>query len=133
MLCEKQINYVREALGKGEIPSGQGLNQETSLKRVVDTRWGSHYATLINLILMYSSIIDVLEIIKEDGSNADQRAEANDLLHLLEDFDFAFKLHLMKNVLGISNELSQALQRKDQDIINAMNLVNITKLLDLCS
>ena len=128
MLREKQINYVREALGKGEIPSGQGLNQETSLKRAVDTRWGSHYATLINLILMYSSIIDVLEIIKEDGSNADQRAEANGLLYLLEDFDFAFTLHLMKNVLGISNELSQALQRKDQDIINAMNLVNITKL-----
>ncbi|KAH1227706.1 Zinc finger MYM-type protein 1 [Glycine max] len=74
MLREKQINYVREALGKGEIPSGQGLNQETSLKRAIDTRWGSHYATLINLILMYSSIIDVLEIIKEDGSNADQRA-----------------------------------------------------------
>ncbi|KAH1240684.1 Zinc finger MYM-type protein 1 [Glycine max] len=128
MLREKQINYVRKALGKGEIPSGQGLNQETSLKRAVDTRWGSHYATLINLILMYSSIVDVLEIIKEDGSNADQRAEANGLLHLLEDFDFAFTLHLMKNVLGISNELSQALQRKDQDIINAMNLVNITKL-----
>ena len=77
---------------------------------------------------MYSSIIDVLEIIKEDGSNVDQRAKANGLLHLLEDFDFAFTLHLMKNVLGISNELSQALQRKDQDIINAMNLVNITKL-----
>ncbi|KAH1192999.1 Zinc finger MYM-type protein 1 [Glycine max] len=128
MLREKQINYVREALGKGEIPSGQGLNQETSLKRVVDTRWGSHYATLINLILMYSSIIDVLEIIKEDESNADQKAEANGLLHLLEDFDFAFTLHLMKNVLGISNELSQALQRKDQDIINAMNSVNFTKL-----
>ncbi|KAL5129921.1 Zinc finger MYM-type protein 1 [Glycine soja] len=128
MLREKQINYVRETLGKGEIPSGQSLNQETSLKRVVDTHWGSHYATLINLILMYSSIIDVLEIIKENGSNADQRAEANGILHLLEDFNFAFTLHLMKNVLGILNELSQALQRKDQDIINAMNLVNITKL-----
>jgi hypothetical protein len=30
-------------------------------------------------------------------------------------------------VLGISNELSQAFQRKDQDIVNAMHLVNITK------
>lgn len=33
----------------------------------------------------------------------------------------------MKKVLGFSNELSQALQRKDQDIVNAMNLVSITK------
>ena len=38
-----------------------------------------------------------------------------------------FDLHLMKGVLGISNELSQALQRKDQDIVNAVKLVNISK------
>jgi hypothetical protein len=34
----------------------------------------------------------------------------------------------MKNVLRIINELSQALQRKDQDILNAMKLVEISKL-----
>ncbi|KAL5160757.1 Zinc finger MYM-type protein 1 [Glycine soja] len=84
---------------------------------------GQGYDSASNMQGEFSGLkIDVLEIIKEDGSNADQRAEANGLLHLLEDFDFAFTLHLMKNVLGISNELSQALQRKDQDIINAMNL-----------
>ena len=38
-----------------------------------------------------------------------------------------FDLHLMKGVLGISNELSQALQRKDQDIVSAMKLVDISK------
>ena len=38
-----------------------------------------------------------------------------------------FGLHLMKGVLGISNELSQALQQKDQDIVNAMKLVDISK------
>jgi hypothetical protein len=34
----------------------------------------------------------------------------------------------MKNVLEITNELSQILQRKDQDILNAMKLVEISKL-----
>lgn len=97
---------VKKALGKGEILSRQGLSQETNLKWVVDTRWGSQYATLINLKLMYSSTIDVFEIIKEGGSNANQRDEASGLLHFLEEFDFAFTLHLMKNVLSISNELS---------------------------
>ncbi|KEH17515.1 hypothetical protein MTR_0010s0390 [Medicago truncatula] len=48
-------------------------------------------------------------------------------IKLMNNFDFALTLHLMKKVLSISNELSQALQRKDQDIINVMNLVNITK------
>ncbi|XP_062112576.1 uncharacterized protein LOC133823741 [Humulus lupulus] len=42
-------------------------------------------------------------------------------------FDFIFSLHLMKALLGITNELSKALQRKDQDIVNAMKLVEICK------
>ncbi|XP_022899434.1 zinc finger MYM-type protein 1-like [Olea europaea var. sylvestris] len=36
-------------------------------------------------------------------------------------------LHLMKKVLGISDELSKSLQRRDQDIVNAMKLVKISK------
>ncbi|KAL0549599.1 hypothetical protein IC582_014085 [Cucumis melo] len=42
-------------------------------------------------------------------------------------FGFVFNMHLMKNILGITNVLSQVLQRKDQNIVNAMNLVNICK------
>ena len=34
----------------------------------------------------------------------------------------------MKSILGITNDLSQALQRKDQDIENAMRLVQVSKL-----
>ena len=45
--------------------SGQGLNQETNLKRPGDTRWGSYYGTILNLILMFSAVVDVLEIIEE--------------------------------------------------------------------
>jgi hypothetical protein len=33
----------------------------------------------------------------------------------------------MKSVLEITNELSQAIQRKDQDILNAMKLVGVSK------
>jgi len=129
VLRERQIVNVREALRKGKVPSGQDLDQEISLKQARDNRWSSHYVTLINLILMHSDITDVLEIVKEDALNADQRAEANGLLLLFEEFDFAFTLHLMKNILGISYELSQTIERKDQDIINVMNLVDIVKQL----
>ncbi|XP_065626546.1 uncharacterized protein LOC136066336 [Quercus suber] len=87
----------------------------------------SHYGALVNLIHMFSSVIDVIETIIEDGLDSDQRAEANILINLLQTFEFVFDLHLMKGVLGISNELSQALQRKDQDIVNAMKLVDISK------
>ncbi|KAL4565530.1 hypothetical protein LXL04_029628 [Taraxacum kok-saghyz] len=43
-------------------------------------------------------------------------------------FDFIFCLHFMKKLLGITNDLSQALQSKDQCIVNAMNLVRICKV-----
>ncbi|XP_077251769.1 uncharacterized protein LOC143890993 [Tasmannia lanceolata] len=75
-------------------------------------------------MVLFSSVI---EIIREDGSNSEQKGEAFLLLDLLQRFDFIFTLHLMKVVLGITNELSQALQRKDQDIVNAVRLVNISK------
>ena len=40
------------------------MNQEINLKRAGDKGWGSHYMTLINLIVMFSSEIDVLEFEK---------------------------------------------------------------------
>ncbi|GAV59575.1 Dimer_Tnp_hAT domain-containing protein/DUF4371 domain-containing protein, partial [Cephalotus follicularis] len=127
LLRQSQAARVTEALRNGELTSGRGLNQETSLKRACDTRWGSHYGTLLNLITIFSSIIYVLENIADDGSNTEQRGEARVLLQLAQSFDFIFNLQLMRNVLGITNELSQVLQRKDHDIVNVMALVPISK------
>ena len=42
-------------------------------------------------------------------------------------FEFVFALHLMKNILRIINELSIALQKKNQDIVNVMDLVKVSK------
>ncbi|XP_028062659.1 zinc finger MYM-type protein 1-like [Camellia sinensis] len=100
---EKQAAKVTEALNTGELSSGQGLNQETNLKRAGDTRWGSHYGTLVSLASMFSTVIDVLEMISEDGSNAKQRAEANILFDSIQSFEFVFNLHLMKTILAITN------------------------------
>ncbi|XP_028115737.1 zinc finger MYM-type protein 1-like [Camellia sinensis] len=66
IIREKQAAKVAEALNTGELSSGQGLNQETNLKRAGDTRWGSHYGTLVSLASMFSTVIDVLEMILED-------------------------------------------------------------------
>ncbi|XP_039142002.1 LOW QUALITY PROTEIN: zinc finger MYM-type protein 1-like [Dioscorea cayenensis subsp. rotundata] len=127
ILRESQASRVAEALKNDELASGKGLNQEISLKRAGDTRWGSHYGTLLNLIILFPSVIDVLENVGENGLNSEQRVEAQFLLQMLQSFDFIFNLHLMRNVLGITNELSKSLQRKDQDIVNAMELVKISK------
>ncbi|XP_073035006.1 uncharacterized protein [Primulina eburnea] len=128
ILREKHSDFIVEALERGDISSGRGLNQETSLQRAGDTRWGSHYSSLISLISMFSAVSDVLEIIsKDDSSSPDQKTEAFNLLESILSFDFAFNLHLMKHVLAISSELSTALQKKDQDIVNAMDLVQVCK------
>ncbi|GAV77293.1 Dimer_Tnp_hAT domain-containing protein/DUF4371 domain-containing protein, partial [Cephalotus follicularis] len=127
ILREKEAARLTKALGSGEVTSGQGLNQETSLKRAGETRWGSHYGALMNLILMFSSVIDVLEIVRTDGSSLEQRAEASAILTFVQTFEFAFNLNLMKTILGMTNDLSQALQKKDQNIINAMHLVRVSK------
>ena len=88
---------------------------------------GSHLGSLVSIMTMFSSILDVLEVIVDDGVSSQQRCEANNLLDSMQSFDFVFNLHLMKDILGITNELSQALQRNDQDIVNAMKLVGVCK------
>ena len=44
-------------------------------------------------------------------------------------FEIVFTLHLMKNILGITNEFSITLQKKkkNQDIVNAIDLVKVSK------
>ncbi|XP_048502700.1 uncharacterized protein LOC125498518 [Beta vulgaris subsp. vulgaris] len=51
------------------------------------------------------------------------RKNAREIMTSLCSFDFAFILHIMIDILGITNELSLALQREDQDIVNTMHLV----------
>ena len=107
-----------QALETGEISSGQGKNQETSLKRPEDTHWGSHYVTLCRILL-----VDMLENVFKDGSSDDNCGISTSLISKMESYEFVFILHLMKTLLGMTNVLSQALQRKDQDIIGAVNLI----------
>ncbi|KAM3001133.1 hypothetical protein FF2_037459 [Malus domestica] len=106
--------------------TGRGLNQETSLKRAGDTRWNSHYGTLISIISMFSSVVHVLQMVIDDNPN-DSAGEANKLMRDIRTFEFVFHLFLMKVILGLTNDLSQALQRKDQEIVNAMALVKSCK------
>ena len=124
ILHEKRALTVIEAFGKGELLSGQRLNLEITLKRPVDTRWSSHYGTLMSIISMFPSVVDVLEIIEVEG-NSEQKFHAKTLLKLMQSFDFVFCLFLMKNILGYANELSRALQMKNQDILNAIKLVEV--------
>ncbi|XP_021754894.1 zinc finger MYM-type protein 1-like [Chenopodium quinoa] len=60
-LRQKQAEHVVEALTLGELESGTGLNQERSLSRPGDTRWGSQFRTILNVLNMYPMILESLD------------------------------------------------------------------------
>ncbi|XP_022892030.1 zinc finger MYM-type protein 1-like [Olea europaea var. sylvestris] len=70
---------------------------------------------------------DVLENILEDGVHSDQKSSARRQMNNMQDFEFVFSLHFMFEILTITDYLSQALQKKDQDTQNAMRLLNLYK------
>ncbi|XP_022030771.1 uncharacterized protein LOC110931695 [Helianthus annuus] len=57
-----------------------------------------------------------------------QRGDAEGAWRNMQSFEFVFILHLIEKVMGKTEILSQALQRKSQDILNAMELVSATKI-----
>jgi hypothetical protein len=126
-LREHHRKELRKAIGRGEIATGTGLNQELSLQRPGDTRWNSHYKTLLGLSKMFSSAVKVLEYVEKDGSDSGKRRQANGLLKYFQTFECAFYLHMMMMILALTNGLSKTLQRKDKDIINAISDVESTK------
>ncbi|XP_057989048.1 uncharacterized protein LOC110636400 [Hevea brasiliensis] len=80
ILRESQATEVSEALKTSEMISYRRLNQETSLKRATDAHWGSHYGTILNLINMSSTVVEILNSIVKDDTSSEQRAEAYGLL-----------------------------------------------------
>ncbi|GAV85622.1 hypothetical protein CFOL_v3_29058, partial [Cephalotus follicularis] len=90
---------------------------------------GSHLNSLRSLVSLFDATCSVLESIIFDKTARSQCGDADAALNMLTSFEFIFNLHLMRDILGITDDLCQALQRKSQDIVNAINLVSSTKAL----
>jgi hypothetical protein len=126
MLRVAQAEHVIEALELGEIENGRGLHQEMGLGRPGDTRWGSHYKTIQHIILMYRPIRQVLQEIGDDPEYKES-GKVEMALCSLESFEFVFLAHLLDTIFGYIDDLNCSLQKKDQDIINAVSLIFLTK------
>ena len=101
------------------------MNQQTSLARPGDTRWGSHHKTLLRLDQMWASVIKVLSTVDANGRNPSHAAGC---IEKMECFKFALVLKFMLKLFGITNELSQLLQRRDTNIVLALELIHDVKL-----
>ncbi|XP_008221694.2 PREDICTED: uncharacterized protein LOC103321637 [Prunus mume] len=93
-LWEKHDVLVFEALNTSELLSEQGLNEGSSKFKI-----------LISLFTMFSSVIDVLEVIAEFGLDSEQKSKARVLLGPLQSFGFIFSLHMMINILRITDDM----------------------------
>ncbi|XP_059434852.1 uncharacterized protein LOC132167836 [Corylus avellana] len=113
----------------GELETGKGANQIGTLKRAGDSRWGSHFNSICSLIRMFDATCTVLEDVEREGGTYSQRGDAKVAYKMLTSFEFIFILHLMKEIMGITDVLCQVLQQKSQDILNAINSVSIAKKL----
>jgi len=59
----------------------------------------------MSLSKLFDAIIDVLEFIELEGETSTIRNEARLHMAYLSSFDFAFTLHLMLAILGITHDL----------------------------
>ncbi|XP_049403659.1 uncharacterized protein LOC125867267 [Solanum stenotomum] len=75
-LRDSQKVAIQDALDMGELTIGKDLNQQLDLSRACDTHWGSHYKSFNNFILMFGSILEVLELLALDARSMDERAKA---------------------------------------------------------
>ncbi|QHN84741.1 Zinc finger MYM-type protein [Arachis hypogaea] len=123
-----QANNVANLIADDQLMTGSGLNQIGTLQRAGDTRWGSHLNSVRSLLCMFDATCEVLEKSTEEG-NFSTCGDASAAYDAITSFEFVFVLHLMRNILEVSHDLCQALQRKNQDILNALTLVSTTKTL----
>ncbi|XP_030924768.1 zinc finger MYM-type protein 1-like [Quercus lobata] len=128
-LQHAQAEQVENMIASNEIETGRGANQIGTLQRVGDTRWGSHFQSICSLIKMFDATCKVINTISEEGANYKQRGDAKGAYQVLTSFEFILILHLMKEMMGITNMLCQALQQHSQDLLNVMHLVSTTKSL----
>ncbi|XP_071917131.1 uncharacterized protein [Coffea arabica] len=95
---------IAELIAIDELETGRGQNQ-----------------------IEYEDICSVLIDVINYGNTSTQRSEIDRVYDFMTSFDFVLVMHMMRDILGFEQVLSQALQCKSQDILNALKLVSVTK------
>ncbi|XP_022870844.1 uncharacterized protein LOC111390090 [Olea europaea var. sylvestris] len=99
-----------------------------SCKHVDTFRTSYHFEILerLNIEKLFGRT-DVLENISEDDISLEQKSMDVRQMDTMQDFQFVFSLYFMFEILAITDDFSQAFQKKHQDIQNAMRLLKLYK------
>ncbi|XP_076915507.1 uncharacterized protein LOC143574881 [Bidens hawaiensis] len=113
LIRQKQHDDFVKRIETGEVCTRKGKNQEMSLSRTGDTRWGSHLKTILQLLDLWKPVREVLISLSREGTDAKTRGNALGMAEKMENFEFVFIAHLMVNLLRKTNDLLKALQLKN--------------------
>ncbi|KAK9689819.1 hypothetical protein RND81_09G083500 [Saponaria officinalis] len=117
---------ISDLIAVDTLETGKGKNQVCTLQRAGATRWGSHFRSISSLIKLFRATRATIDDLYINGVDKVQ-GEAKAVGKALKKFDFVFCLHMMHDIMRITDFLCQALQKKDLDILNAMHFLSITK------
>ncbi|KAK1904491.1 52 kDa repressor of the inhibitor of the protein kinase, partial [Dissostichus eleginoides] len=92
---------------------------QPTLKRLCPTRWASRQDAVQSLRFRYADIMQALTKIDLLSKKSEERAEATGLKKAMESFEFVLMTVIQGKVLETVNIVSQALQRKDVDLLQA--------------
>ncbi|XP_058734230.1 uncharacterized protein LOC131605961 [Vicia villosa] len=123
-----KLDEISLLLEIDELETDKEASRSSTLQRVGDDRSRSHFSSICCLISMYDSACYVLDGLSHDEeSSCDQRENASIAYDILITFEFVLILHLMKNIMAITDILCQALQHEYPDVVNVKHIVRSTK------
>lgn len=118
---------------QGELYSQE---QKRRLKRFSSTRWSSQDRVLIVVQEKYFALLKTLnELTTLKDSDRDMVSTAESLLKIITSFQFVLVMHFIRKIFSITTVVSNYLQSKSMDFIQAMTLIDNakTRLQDLRS
>ncbi|KAK9666171.1 hypothetical protein RND81_14G166300 [Saponaria officinalis] len=126
MLKKFREGEILDLVAAGTLEMGSGKNQACTLQKSGATRWGSHFRSISSLIKLFGATQATIDDLYINGVDKVQE-EAKSIGKALKKFDFVFCLHMMHDIMRITDFLCQALQKKDIDILNALHFLSIAK------
>nr|XP_012574299.1 uncharacterized protein LOC105852643 [Cicer arietinum] len=121
IISSKVKSYIREEIGDSKFRIIVDELRDESLREQM--------AIILSMKNLYNPTCAALQNVRRNGTSYSTCGNANVAYKVIKSFEFILILHMMKEIMKITDNLCQALQHKSQDILNAMQLINNTKAL----
>ncbi|XP_023730364.1 uncharacterized protein LOC111878079 [Lactuca sativa] len=107
LMREKQaINVVLRRQIEAEDHKYKARLRVSIIVREGETRWGSHFNTLISLMKLFADVLVVLDFMKEEGGSLANRQQAFGILTYFKSYEFVFYLNMIYDILRLTEVAS---------------------------